>query len=349
MAEKLAENIDVKKEMATNKKVGVLSGASEAPAFDDQGKVITGEEVTRYNQNAVTRNADKLKNSAEEQSRKDKDISKSNSLMANARSEAFTSEGHLEEKRKKEEKSMRFALSQAQKQLDALNQQIAANNERIGEIDKELSEIDKLEELIEDGELDPNNPAHRKLMDKYGITEESIADGTWVVILGTERQPRREEKSDLEKKNEELEQKRVEIRNGTQQDRAAGTLIKAHDEDQQQKARQSLDQIAEGQTDSSVRDKSVLLSDQKDIAEISGEEAELENFMKEYAKAKTIEDPTERMTREKELVAGLSEDAAEIASMEEETMDLFEPGYFDPLDHKTELAMGAPAAALNFS
>ncbi len=67
-------------------------------------------------------------------------------------------------------------------------------------------------------------------------------------------------------------------------------------------------------------------------------EDEVEHFMKEFSVAQKIKDELERLTREKELVAGLSEEAAENVSWEESTEHLFEAGYFDELNTETVVA-----------
>ena len=59
---------------------------------------------------------------------------------------------------------------------------------------------------------------------------------------------------------------------------------------------------------------------------------EIGTFMKEYAKSQSIDNPMDRLRREKELVAGLSQNAQEQLSFGEDTERLFEENYFDALE-----------------
>ena len=65
-------------------------------------------------------------------------------------------------------------------------------------------------------------------------------------------------------------------------------------------------------------------------------DVEVGNFMKEFAQAKQIPDERERMTREKELVDGLSDVAKENLMLDDEVGELLEPGYFKPLSAAEE-------------
>lgn len=60
---------------------------------------------------------------------------------------------------------------------------------------------------------------------------------------------------------------------------------------------------------------------------------EVEFFMQEFARIQLIPNDLERLSREQELTTGLSEEAIEIVSWEEEAEKLFEDNYFDALEN----------------
>ena len=121
-------------------------------------------------------------------------------------------------KREKEEAVHRTLLQQFLDRLDELFRQIEAINERLEEIDTEISELERLRKLAEDGLLDLNNPAHAKLLKKYGITKEDIDSGNLSLILANQLDQRVDERTELQKRKQTLEEQAHEAITAVQAD-----------------------------------------------------------------------------------------------------------------------------------
>lgn len=106
-------------------------------------------------------------------------------------------------KKDKENSLLRRALKQL---LDQIYEEIAAIDKRLEEIDTELQELEHLQDLAEKGTLDPNNPAHAKLLQKYGITQDDLDIGRLSIMLAERLGHRVEEKTELQKRKEHLQE-----------------------------------------------------------------------------------------------------------------------------------------------
>ncbi len=115
--------------------------------------------------------------------------------------------------RKKKEKDramIRTALKQLLDRLEDIYREIEAINQRLEEIDTEITELERLQQLAEHGTLEPNNPAHANLLKKYGITQEDIESGRLSLILAEKLGQRVDERTELQKRKESLEQEASE-------------------------------------------------------------------------------------------------------------------------------------------
>jgi hypothetical protein len=106
-------------------------------------------------------------------------------------------------KKDKENSLLRRALKQL---LDRINEEIAAIDQRLEEIESELHELEHLQDLAEKGTLDPKNPAHAKLLQKYGITQDDLDSGRLSIILSEKMGHRVEEQTELQKRKEYLQE-----------------------------------------------------------------------------------------------------------------------------------------------
>ncbi|MEM6413300.1 MAG: hypothetical protein AAF720_01415 [Pseudomonadota bacterium] len=231
-----------------------------------------------------------------------------------------------------------LVMQQLLDDLARIDAEIAANNKRIEEIDRELSEIDQLDDLIASGELDPSDPRHKAMMDKYRITQEDIDNGTAQDKLDATRSTRQSERDALDKRNQDLQQQKEATHDAIEKRQAeirsdpsraietrsarAGAL-----DDNIDRYLEQLDVQEAGADDASLLEERNAIS-----AQMYSLEDEVCTFEKGYAEAQKIEDPMKRLEREKELVEALSEEAAELISFNEDTEHLFGDKYFATLD-----------------
>lgn len=133
------------------------------------------------------------------------------------------SESPRDRKRKdREEEAKRFAARMAKEALDAriaeLEAQIAAIDARLEEIENRQDEIteqnsaiDELLELIEDGELDANDPAHIELLRRAGLRPEDAGRGDLAILLAQQRATLGRESGDLANESTLLLRQRGEL------------------------------------------------------------------------------------------------------------------------------------------
>lgn len=121
-------------------------------------------------------------------------------------------------KRDNEEALFRSALKQLQDRLEELFEEIVVITERLLEIDTEIEELEYLKNLAGKGLLDPKNPDHAKLLKKYGITQEDLDSGRILLLLNEQLGFRRDERTALEKRRDELQEQAKEAIHEAQAD-----------------------------------------------------------------------------------------------------------------------------------
>lgn len=128
--------------------------------------------------------------------------------------------GNSKKEKEKAALNRHLMILEQQREINArlaeLAERIGEIDIRLAEIDVELEEIDELENLIKEGKIDPNNPEHKRLMDKYKVTEEDLASGYWVQILNGQRDDLNAEKIDLIDERKDVAAKANKLREGVE-------------------------------------------------------------------------------------------------------------------------------------
>ena len=277
--------------------------------------------------------------------------------------------GTLAAQRKKDKAATRRALNQVMKQLQ---QQLADLDRQIGDLKNKIAKFEtEIEELDQDIEK-----TEQELAEAFGPDwKEKIKRGEldmthpliqqWM-MQNQEREQKQTQKSEHERERDKLETKRAEIEGQLETLHEERKLAQRDGDDLEAgKITEEAIQLADERNQirnqqvglekhDDVQNKAELIAhSERDGNSISTHE-EVGAFMKEYAQAQKIENTLERLAREKELVEGLSEEAAEDVSWAETTEHLFEEKYFEPLEQKgggtsvTELAQNGsnPTASL---
>lgn len=261
-------------------------------------------------------------------------------------------------------------IDQNQAEID----QLAEENEQL---ETEIGELTELHSLIENGEFDPDNPEHAALLDRYGIdgdlereemlaaVDDEIAEREGRVAandaqidgLNRRNDELRALRDDIERDIDDVQARRDQLERDIAEGRVSpeeGEAIAAQlDEEEfgeKITAYEAKFEQVDIQTASAVEDTDEAdASDARTVDVQTSIDDELESFMRGLAEAQQTGDPLERLARERELVEGLSEDAAFQASMQDDTAALFEDGYFDALDEERAAeAAPAPAAGPSF-
>ena len=250
------------------------------------------------------------------------------------------SETHQRKKRKAWEDLQRFLM--LQERLDRLYEDLAAIDRQLAKNSETLETIDKIYALSAAGAFDPTrNLAHKDMLAKAGIDLEAYKRHAQAALaervdelnrqndrLGRERQERVEQIRNLENSSDPADVQRYYMKH----EALAGNL-------------DAWSEQIELQQSDDAKGKSEIA----DLTEVrhsfSSIDHEVETFMKAFAEARLIEDALQRLARERDLVDGLSKEAAEYASFEEETEHLFEEGYFAVLDAHSKTLHEKPALA----
>jgi hypothetical protein len=236
---------------------------------------------------------------------------------------------------KKKEREQQY-INLLLQQLRDLDRRIAANNEQIKVLQEELTELRELEQLAKGGKLDPDDPRHAALMEKYGITEDDIKHGLALAKIYDAQGRRQDSINELNRVNEDLNRQRQE---NAAEIRASGAYDSLSTEEKREVDGQRVDNLdlrleqlnlqqQSGVTNTNEIDNVLAKAGQK----ISVDE-EVKEFMQEYERSKQLENNIEMLTRQKELIEGLSDEAKENISYSEQTEHLFDEGYFKPLEH----------------
>lgn len=115
---------------------------------------------------------------------------------------------NLEDQKKKDEKTMRTAMSQAQK---AMEERLAELAKELDKVNKVLGAFDKLEDLIKDGKFDKDSAAHLLLLQQTGMTLEEVEGPGALEKTKEKRQPFEEYKKGIEEEVEYLESSGAKI------------------------------------------------------------------------------------------------------------------------------------------
>jgi hypothetical protein len=134
--------------------------------------------------------------------------------------------------RKQHEDDMRFAMRIVTMELDQLvadlDARLAEIDNKLKEIDQRLSAVDELEALYDSGKLDPNNPAHRALMEKAGIKPEDWEKDP-ALALTLARRHWDEERDYWKRQRDDVVQKRDEAEHLRERAENAATPQEAQD------------------------------------------------------------------------------------------------------------------------
>ncbi|MBL27110.1 MAG: hypothetical protein CMM50_06110 [Rhodospirillaceae bacterium] len=249
--------------------------------------------------------------------------------------DAGTSE---KEKRKKARREM-DRLFWLQQQMAQLDFQIAENEGEIARLKSEVSGIEHLEEQLEAGTLDPNDPSTQAKLERLGIDPEKFLAADEEMrrkMLNQAKADREGRIGELERENERLRDRREELAAEKEELRHETSL--SADEKITNEAEieiEAIERVHEqlriqdtGQTDDLELERESQTKDS-----VMTEEAQIEHFMREFARAQKLEDPMERLAREKELVEDLSDSARETIewTADEQTARVFQKDYFGPL------------------
>ena len=244
--------------------------------------------------------------------------------------------------RKKQRDEVSRQLLLLQQQLDPLYADIAKIDAKLADNNEALDTINDIRALEASGEFDPeNNPEHAAMLEKAGITLEDYKRDAQAALDERTRQLN-EDNRRLQQDRQDRVEKIREIEKTSDPDD-----VEAYYETNQHLASNILDRAEnraiQGNNDG-IEDTSDLEQFKERVvdkfASFDSTEDEVAAFMQDFARTKQIDDPMERLAREKELVDGLSDEAAEIVSFEEETEKLFEPDYFKPLETQSPTETG---------
>ena len=129
----------------------------------------------------------------------------------------ITEEADRAEKERKERTDREILLDLIDNRIGQLDDMIEWYDRQIAEADAALDAIDEIEELIENGQLDPNNPAHAELLRLAGIDPDELEDDP-AGVLSRAREAWRDRRDhiaglrgDADREREGLRQRRAEV------------------------------------------------------------------------------------------------------------------------------------------
>jgi prefoldin subunit 5 len=253
-------------------------------------------------------------------------------------------------------------IAALQDEIDAINARLAEIDTRMDEIDGRLGELSEAEAALDDLEtMNPGDPRYDATLRRAGLTGEQVErEGKDAALrrrrneieqertgltgeqaeLADEQDALRERKDDAQRSLNELQSRAAEIdeleRTGAistaeADSRRAEILDQSLQErDDYMAATMELWANQVDQEAGPTPELTALVAETIDTRASADEE--IGAFMRDLAQAQEIEDPMARLAREKELVDGLSEDAAFDLEVVPEAQALFEEGYFDALD-----------------
>lgn len=247
----------------------------------------------------------------------------------------MASQGSNKDKKKKKTDDILHMMVLLQEQLEWLDQQIADIQAQIDQLEDEIGDIEQdlaerygpdWKEKLMRGELD-DDPQARAWKEK---SEELAAAREQKAELIRDRDTYRDQLDEYKVRESELRQ-RIDAGDPA----AAKELDELAEEvnaviAKDIAAREAIENVETSLT--SEERHSLEETTSVSSANRLNKEEEVENFMREFAKSKSINDPVERLQREKQLVDGLSRRVARDLSFEEDTEKLFEDGYFDALE-----------------
>lgn len=131
-----------------------------------------------------------------------------NVAAENTRAQQNNQLGGKNGKKGKTKDDLLVRLHMLRQQIRVLDQQIEDIDERIEVIDEELAALNELEELIQSGKFDPDNPAHQALGRRAGLSEEQLASPELQYIIDEQQGDLNSERASLIKRRGTIEQER---------------------------------------------------------------------------------------------------------------------------------------------
>ena len=203
---------------------GLSVEASAKPITGENGEKLTGREAESYAVNAVTRTMNAFTQRLEQLAKKGSSLAETIGMLDNARSinDKKNSED-AQKKKEKFEKALRSAMKQALPDTDelikAIDKEIQANKEKIFKLEKEAEVLKDARERLEAGEdLEEvlKDPEVRSKIDDYKRRTGKDVDlndrDTVLHILLLEEQFRRQQADEYRKRNEDLTEKKEQIK-----------------------------------------------------------------------------------------------------------------------------------------
>ena len=248
-----------------------------------------------------------------------------------------------ENKKRKDTESLRRLLM-LQAQLDRLYQDLDAIDKQIDQNTKALEAINEIYELAANDAFDPeSNSGHMELLKQAGITLEEYQENEHKVLADRVDELNAENDRLTKERNERIAEIR-EIEDTADPDDVQAYFAKKELRNSNIDAWHKHVEIQEYDGVKSRPDLDFFQNTRQMLLSV---DEEVGMFIQGYEEAKLISDPLERLEFEKNLVDSVSDEARESLSMEEGIDRLFEDGYFDPLEEKTETALAQNKAPLS--
>ena len=116
-----------------------------------------------------------------------------------------------DQKRRNDAMDLQQYLSMLNREIEGIDTRITEIDERLVEIETDLQELDRLDDLIKTSDIDPSNPNHAKLMDKYGVTEDDLNSPDAAIIVAQKKNELENERGALKAERGDLVVRRGDL------------------------------------------------------------------------------------------------------------------------------------------